>query len=38
MDLQMQSIRNAKDAIAAELGVFPEFDENGTILSVSETR
>ena len=29
---------NAKDAIAAELGVFPEFDENGTILSVSETR
>lgn len=29
---------NAKDAIAAELGVFPEFDENGNIISVSETR
>ena len=27
-----------EDAVAAELGVFPEFDENGTILSVSETR
>ena len=29
---------NAEDAIAAELGVFPTFDEKGNILSVSETR
>lgn len=29
---------NSADAIAAEWGVFPSFDENGNILSVSETR
>ncbi len=29
---------NSKDAIAAEFGVFPRFDSDGTIISISEER
>ena len=37
MDVTAVQANNSEEAIAAEWGVYPHFD-NGTLISVSETR